>query len=100
MGASNWPLQSWKSSVMEGGTRGPAFIHSPHLSNIQGNIYNELFFVTDWFSTILTLAGGRIPKGLDSYDHWYAFSGYSKPPRDKFVYNIDNSKGVFVAAIR
>ncbi|KAK7077474.1 sulfuric ester hydrolase activity protein, partial [Halocaridina rubra] len=98
MGASNYPLRGGKANLLEGGTRGPAFIHSPLLPN-PGTVSNQLFHVTDWFNTILALAGGKAPSFTDGMDQWYALAGLSEPPRTKLIYNID-ATNKFKAAIR
>ncbi|KAK7078761.1 hypothetical protein SK128_026634 [Halocaridina rubra] len=98
-GGSNWPLRGGKANLLEGGTRGPAFIHSPHLPH-PGTVYNHLFHVTDWFSTVVSLAGGEPPMRMDGYNQWHALSGLAAPPRNDFVYNIDNTDGKFRVAVR
>ena len=40
-GASNYPLRGKKASLWEGGTRVPAFLHSPLLQNM-GSVYDGL----------------------------------------------------------
>ncbi|XP_066950764.1 uncharacterized protein [Macrobrachium rosenbergii] len=100
MGASNYPLRGGKSNLLEGGTRGPAFIHSPLLPN-RGSVSNQLFHVTDWYRTVVGLAGGKAyDPYLDSIDQWDAITGYAAPPRERLVYNIDDSENKFRAALR
>ncbi|XP_064082519.1 arylsulfatase B-like [Macrobrachium nipponense] len=100
MGASNYPLRGGKSNLLEGGTRGPAFIHSPLLPN-RGTVSNQLFHVTDWYRTVVGLAGGKANDPyLDSIDQWDAITGYAAPPRERLVYNIDDSENKFRAALR
>ena len=69
----------FKSTVYEGGTRVPAFIHSPLLYK-SGYVSSALMHVTDWFPTILRLGGA--PKkfvseleidGMDQYDTFFAY---------------------------
>ena len=40
-GASNYPLRGQKASLWEGGTRVPAFLHSPLLQNTR-SVYDGL----------------------------------------------------------
>ena len=61
-------------------------------------------FITDWFSTFLSLAGlsDQIPPDADSFDMWRTLSSNRKSPRDEIVLNMDqdNFRGLWSAAIR
>ena len=61
-------------------------------------------FITDWFSTFLTLAGlaHRIPSDTDSLNMWKTLSRKAKTPRSEIVFNLDqdNLRGLWSAAIR
>ena len=71
-GATNTPLKGGKGSYLEGGVRVPAFIHSPLLSS-GGQINNDLLHITDWFPTLLQLAGvSTKEKEVDGYNIWDA----------------------------
>ena len=57
-GGKNAPLRGSKGTLFEGGTRVDAFIYSPLLpSTVAGSSYSGLMHVSDWFPTILDLAG-------------------------------------------
>jgi len=57
-GASNWPLRGDKGTLYEGGIRSVGFVHSPLLPvNRMGAITKNLMHVTDWFPTMMHLAG-------------------------------------------
>lgn len=59
-GASNWPLRGAKGTLYEGGIRSIGFVHSPLLPiSRMGTVSKNLMHVTDWFPTILHLAGCR-----------------------------------------
>ncbi|XP_068240198.1 arylsulfatase B-like isoform X2 [Palaemon carinicauda] len=96
-GASNWPLRGGKATLWEGGIRAPAFIHSPLLPN-PGTVTNQLHHITDWFSTIVNIAGVNPPK-VDGMNHWDALVGLSDHPRKTMICNIQNVEK-FKAAVR
>ena len=72
MGASNWPWRGTKFQSWEGGVHVPAFVCGRGLP--QGVEHHGLFSVTDFFPTIVNLAGGNtlLPNGnlLDGRDQW------------------------------
>ncbi|XP_064099102.1 arylsulfatase B-like isoform X2 [Macrobrachium nipponense] len=91
-GGSNWPLRGGKASLWEGGTRGPSFIHSPLLPN-PGTVTEHLHHVTDWFSTISSIAGVLTLPKVDGVNQWDALTGSSQvPQRETMIYNMDDSK--------
>ena len=67
----------YKKSLYEGGTRVPGFIHSPLLSK-SGYTSYALTHITDWFPTLLRVAGvqpSRISRmkldGIDQFDTFF-----------------------------
>uniref|UniRef100_T1IPA0 Sulfatase N-terminal domain-containing protein n=1 Tax=Strigamia maritima TaxID=126957 RepID=T1IPA0_STRMM len=97
-GGDNWPLRGNKATIWEGGTRGPAFVHSP-LLKIKGYVSNKLIHAVDWFATFLTLAGGKPDDDIDGVNQWPMLSEDQPSNRRELVYNIDNTQ-VYSAAIR
>ena len=105
-GASNLPLRGAKESLFEGGVRGVAFLHSPLLATSgrehEGWVRSSplptltdcprrLIYITDWYATILGLAGleNSIPKTVDSFNLWESLSHDVKSPREEIVLNLD-----------
>merc|ERR1739840_74920 len=78
-GGNNWPLRGGKATLWEGGTRGAAFVHSPLLQNTAGTVSNQLVHISDWYSTLIDVAGGNVTEDLDSIDQWEALAGNADP---------------------
>merc|ERR1712100_382453 len=56
----NYPYQGFKTSIWEGGTRVPGFVHSPMLpADVRGTVSQELYHVTDWLPTLVEVAGAN-----------------------------------------
>jgi len=99
-GGNNYPLRGQKLTIWEGGTRTPAFVHSPLLER-SGYTSHELIHMTDWLPTFLHLAGASgAPAGGDGFDQWDTISRGESSPRDELVYNMDKNGPIFDGALR
>ena len=99
-GGRNGDLRGSKGTLYEGGVKVDAFIYSPLLpTSTQGAKYTNLFHVTDWFPTLLSLAGiSYTPTSnhsFDGVDHSTMISNWGSDdesltasPRSNMVYNI------------
>ena len=84
---NNWPLRGHKSSVWEGGTRTPAFVHGPGL---EPRVEERMFHVTDWYPTLLEVLNKQ-PSGqtIDGFGEWKGLTNTSDEwARNEMVYNI------------
>ncbi|XP_070563089.1 arylsulfatase B-like [Ptychodera flava] len=97
---SNLPFRSTASTLFEGGVRVPAMIHGP-LVKQNGYVHDGLNHITDWHTTILSMAGiTPAESDLDGMDIVDMIANGSPSPRTEFVYNIDQFDKSPGAAIR
>ena len=92
-GASNYPLRGDKNTLWEGGTRTPAFVHSPLLER-SGYVNHEMIHITDWLPTLVHLGGassGGDDDPLDGFNQWDTISAGEPSARNEIVYNIDET---------
>ena len=99
---SNHPLRGAKETLYEGGVRGVAWVHSPHLTQT-GMENTAMMYVTDWLATLLAVAGLKAlqPQDTDSINMWPSISWGRESPREEIVLNLDqdNYHGLWSAAI-
>ena len=78
-----------KSFPSIGGIRAAAFVSSPLIKK-KKRVSKELLHVTDWYATILSLAGAKPDENTDGKNIWNHLSLNSKPPRKELLLNIDD----------
>ena len=101
--SSNFPFRDRKESLYEGGVRGVGWVHSPLLCRT-GYENNRMMFISDWFNTLLSIAGleSLLPANLDSINMWNSISRNSGSSREEIIFNLDqdNYWRTWSAAIR
>jgi arylsulfatase A-like enzyme len=91
-GAQNGDLRGSSGTLFEGGVKVESFVYSPMMTDdLKGMKYDNLFHVTDWFPTILSMTGISYEPvsgyELDGVSHWDSMIKGSSSPRDFILYN-------------
>ena len=83
----NGPLRAGKGTVYEGGVRVCAF--ASWEGQIPASEVETPIHITDWYPTLLRLAGAKTeqPLAIDGHDIWPVLKDKAPPTRDTFVLN-------------
>ncbi len=89
---SNRPFRGTKNTTYEGGVRVPCLIRWPGHTK-PGSSNNAMMHVTDFFATLITLAGGSLnqPRKLDSIDMSGVLFADEEPKRNEIIFEVTGS---------
>ena len=92
--ADNGPLRAGKGTLYEGGLRVPTFAVWPGRLKA-GSVVNEMMHMTDWYATLLKLAGAPLDQKLplDGKDVWAAIADGKPTPREEILHNVEPGRG-------
>lgn len=90
--AMSKPFRGAKNTTYEGGVRAPCLLRWPGKTP-PGSSNDGMMFVADWFSTLVTLAGGRLEqeRPLDALDMTGMLFRNEKSPRTEIVFEVSGS---------
>jgi arylsulfatase A-like enzyme len=91
--ADNGPLRAGKGTLYEGGVRVCAFANWP--GRIAPSLIREPLHVTDWYPTLLTLAGASLDQKLplDGRDLWPTLTASAPSPHTEILLNATPANG-------
>ena len=86
------PYRGTKNTTFEGGVRQPCLVRWPGRTQAESS-HDGLMFIADWFSTLITLAGGDHKQHLpvDSIDMTNMLFANQPSPRKEIIFEVDGS---------
>lgn len=86
------PFRGTKNTTFEGGVRQPAIVRWPGHTK-PGSTKDGLMFITDFYPTFITLAGGQHgqPRPIDGIDMTSMLFGGKASPRQEIIYDVEGS---------
>jgi len=86
------PWRGTKNTTFEGGVRVPCLVRWPGYTK-PGSSNNGMMFIADWFSTFITLAGGRHEQDLpvDALDMTGMLFAGNPTPRNEIIFEVEGS---------
>lgn len=86
------PFRGTKNTTFEGGVRMPCLVRWPGHTE-PGSSNDEMMFIADWYSTFITLAGGRHEQELpvDALDMTEMLFAGKPSPRKEIVFEVAGS---------
>ncbi|XP_023320888.1 arylsulfatase B [Eurytemora carolleeae] len=85
----NLPFRGSRGTLWEGGVRVPALVSSPLLNLDEGYTTRSMVHITDWFPTLLKLAGVSSDVQTDGFNIWEALQQREEFSRNSLVYSLD-----------
>ncbi|CAH1781398.1 unnamed protein product, partial [Owenia fusiformis] len=88
---NNWPLRGTTHTYFEGGIRGLGILTGSVTNKAKSctGSNSQLYHMTDWYKTFLTLAGATIGSDTDSYDIWTSVCSCTKSPRKEILHSLN-----------
>lgn len=86
------PYRGTKNTTFEGGVRVPCLVRWPGHTK-PGSSNDGMMFVADWYSTFITLAGGKHQQetAVDAHDMTGMLFAGKPSPREEIVYEVTGS---------
>jgi arylsulfatase A-like enzyme len=86
------PYRGTKNTTFEGGVRTPCLLRWPGHTE-PGSKSDEMFFIADWYTTFITLAGGNHEQdtSVDGLDQTDVIFGDEPSPRTEIIFDVEGS---------